>query len=137
MRCQYGSSLESIFTSERSPEFEGYQFFEFYEAAYQIGGDYYDYIQLPNERLAILVADVVGKGMPAALLMAKIAGEAKYLLSSEVDPVKAVERINVNLYGNGAMNRFVTMVVTVVDRQRNAVTVVNAGHPHGIARRGR
>ena len=63
----------------RSPKFEGYHFFDFYEPANQVGGDFYDYIRLPGGRLAIVLADVSGKGVAAALVMARISSRSALL----------------------------------------------------------
>ena len=65
------------------PRLEGYHFFDFYEPANQVGGDYYDYIRLPGGRLAVVLADVSGKGVSAALVMAKLSAEVRYCLASE------------------------------------------------------
>ena len=62
---------------------DGYHFFDFYEPANQVGGDFYDYIRLPGGRLAIVLADVSGKGVSAALVMAKLSAEVRYCLASE------------------------------------------------------
>src|SRR5262249_46698666 len=66
---------------EGYPDRDGFEFFAYYRAAHEVGGDYYDFIALPNDRLALVVADVAGKGVSAALLMAKLSGELKYHLS--------------------------------------------------------
>ena len=60
------------------PRMEGHHFFDFYEPANQVGGDFYDYIRLPGGRLAIVLADVSGKGVSAALVMAKLSAEVRY-----------------------------------------------------------
>src|SRR5262249_13731790 len=66
---------------EGYPDCEGFEFYAYYRAAYEVGGDYYDFIELPNQRLALVVADAAGKGVSAALMMAKLSGELKYHLS--------------------------------------------------------
>ncbi len=76
------------------PQVAGYHFFDFYEPANQVGGDYYDYVELPGDRLAVVLADVSGKGVSAALLMAKLSGEVRYCLASEPNPAAAMNRIN-------------------------------------------
>jgi serine phosphatase RsbU (regulator of sigma subunit) len=110
------------------PTLAGYYFFDFYEPANQVGGDYYDYIELPNNRLAVVLADVSGKGVSAALLMAKLSGEVRYCLASESDPAKAINRINVSFSRSGWQDRFVTFVLAVLDANKHELTLVNAGH---------
>ncbi len=68
------------------PRVPDYHFFDFYESANQVGGDYYDYIELPDQRLAIVLADVSGHGVSAALLMAKLSAEVRFCLASAVPP---------------------------------------------------
>jgi serine phosphatase RsbU (regulator of sigma subunit) len=124
------------FLPASSPKIPGYEFFEFYESANQLGGDYYDYIELPGGRLAVVVADVSGKGISASLLMAKLSAETRYFLASEPLPAQAVGRLNVAFCDSGWEDRFVTMVIAVLDPQRHEVTLINAGHPTPLLRRG-
>jgi serine phosphatase RsbU (regulator of sigma subunit) len=113
----------------------GYEFFDYYESAQQIGGDYYDYVLLPGNRLAIILADVSGKGISAALLMAKISSEARYSLVSEPTPAAAMTRLNAS-FGHGRWeDRFVTMVMAVLDLATGEMTLANAGHMPPIMRR--
>ena len=118
------------------PNVPGYHFFHYYEAAYQVGGDYYDYVSLPEGRIAVVVADVAGKGVSAALLMAKLSGDVRYSLASEDDPAAAVSRINRMIAQGDWEDRFVTFVVAVLDPRTNEVTVVNAGHMPPLLRKG-
>ena len=97
---------------------DGYYFFDFYEPANQVGGDYYDYVELPDNRLAIVLGDVSGKGVAAALLMAKLSGEVRYCLASEPDPAAAMNRINASFSRSGWQDRFVTFVLAVLDAKR-------------------
>ena len=82
------------FLPSAKPQIPEYDFFEFYEPASQLGGDYYDYIELPGGRLAVVVADVSGKGISASLLMAKLSAETRYCLASEPEPTLVVSRLN-------------------------------------------
>src|SRR5262249_12647568 len=118
---------------ERYPDFRGYDFFAYYRAAYDVGGDYYDFIELPRERIALVVADAAGKGVSAALMMAKVAGELKYHLSCE-SPGIALARMNDSLCAN-ATDRFVTLLAAILDRHSATLTLVNAGHPAPLRRR--
>ena len=81
------------FLPSPSPRIEGYDFFHFYEPANELGGDYYDYIPLPGRRLAVVVADVSGKGIPASLLMARLSADVRYCLASEPSPAEAVAQL--------------------------------------------
>ena len=110
------------------PQLPGYHFFDFYEPADQVGGDYYDYVELSNNRLAVVLGDVSGKGVSAALLMAKLSGEVRYCLASEPTPAAAVSRINASFSRSGWQDRFVTFVLAVLDGASDELTIVNAGH---------
>ena len=110
------------------PQVPGYHFFEFYEAANQVGGDYYDYVSLPDDRFAAVVGDVAGKGVSAAILMAKLSSDVRFWLAREPDAAQALGQINAAFSQHGWDDRFVTMVVAVVDPRSNKLTLVNAGH---------
>jgi phosphoserine phosphatase RsbU/P len=119
-----------------APRITGYEFYDFYEPASQLGGDYYDYIELPGGRLAVVVADVSGKGISASLLMAKLSAETRYCLASSPNPAQAVGRLNRAFCNSGWEDRFVTLVVVVLNPATHEVTVVNAGHPAPLLRHG-
>jgi serine phosphatase RsbU (regulator of sigma subunit) len=110
------------------PQLGGYCFFDFYEPANQVGGDYYDYVELPGDRIAVVLGDVSGKGVSAALLMAKLSGEVRFCLASEHDPALAMNRINATFSRSGWQDRFVTFVLAVLDCSKHEITIVNAGH---------
>ena len=117
------------------PNIDGYHFFDYYEPANEVGGDSYDYVPLPGGRLAVVLADVSGKGIAAALLMAKFSGEVRYLLASHEAPHEAVTHINRTMDTVGWEDRFVTFVLAVVDPSQNRVTMVNAGHMPPLLRK--
>ncbi len=129
---ELAESVQRAFLPQQLPEETGYQFFAQYKSALTIGGDYYDFIPLPGGRLAVLLGDVAGKGVAAALLMAKLSAEARAcLLMAGGDPVRGVTALNddlAQLFQGGNMDRFVTFVAAVLDPARHAVTVLNAGH---------
>jgi serine phosphatase RsbU (regulator of sigma subunit) len=110
------------------PKVASYEFFDFYEPANQVGGDYFDYIELPDDRLAVIVADVSGKGIPAALLMAKVSADTRYFLASERSPAAAICKLNRSFARRGWEDRFVTLVLGLIDCHQHKLTLVNAGH---------
>ncbi|HWA98612.1 MAG TPA: GAF domain-containing SpoIIE family protein phosphatase, partial [Pirellulales bacterium] len=118
------------------PRVNGYEFFDFYDPAQQVGGDYFDYVSLPNARLAVILADVSGKGVPAALIMARLSSEARYCLVSEASPAAAMSRLN-GIFGRGGWeDRFVTAVMAVIDLNKHEITIANAGHMAPLLRHG-
>jgi sigma-B regulation protein RsbU (phosphoserine phosphatase) len=113
----------------RLPEIPDYQFFAHYEAAQAVGGDYYGFIPLPQrQRLAMMLGDVAGKGVAAALLMAKISADARFCMLTEADPAVAITKLNDLLHEAGQTDRFVTLVAALLDPHEHTVTLVNAGH---------
>jgi serine phosphatase RsbU (regulator of sigma subunit) len=127
--------VQQGFLPRRSPDVTGYEFFHFYEPASQVGGDFFDYIVLPGNRLAVIVADVSGKGVAAALLMAKVTSEARYQLVSAAQPAEAVIGLSKAFASYGWSERFVTFVMAVVDTKQHEVVLVNAGHMAPLLRR--
>src|SRR5687768_13086543 len=117
------------------PEIPGYEFFAHYESAYEIGGDYYDFIPLPQQRLAVLLGDVAGKGVVAALLMAKLSADARFCMLTEPDSAVAVTRLNALMNRSRIAGRFATLVAAVLDPASHTVTLVNAGHPSPLVYR--
>jgi serine phosphatase RsbU (regulator of sigma subunit) len=120
---------------QRPPQVPGYFFFEYYQAARHVGGDYYDYIQLPGGRYGVIVGDVAGKGMSAALLMARLSADVRFSLASEPDPAKAVRQINEGFAHHDWQDRFVTMIAAVLNPITSELVMVNAGHMAPLLRR--
>ncbi len=126
--------VQHSFLPKHPPSLTGYEFAAYYSPANHVGGDYYDYIGLPDGRTAILVADVVGHGVAAAMMMAKVSAEAKYCLASESHPATAMSKLNHRITMLG-VDRFVTIIMIVLDHERNEATIVNAGHMAPLWRR--
>ena len=110
------------------PRIDGYEFFAFYSPAQSVGGDYYDFIELPDGRVAVCLGDVAGKGVAAALLMAKLSAEVRFCFLTQPDPAKAVALLNEQLIHGGIGDRFVTFAAIVIDPAAHTLTIVNAGH---------
>lgn len=119
--------VQRSFLPAKLPDVSGYQFYAFYQAAKNVGGDYYDFIPL-GDRLGVVLGDVAGKGMPAALLMAKLSAEARYCMLMHPEMNKAIAVLNEALLQAGMMDRFVTFSANRLDPVHHTVTLVNAGH---------
>jgi serine phosphatase RsbU (regulator of sigma subunit) len=142
-----------------SPDIPGYTFWSHYEAAQEVGGDYYDYIPMTPRsssssggsggsgsssdtpgsksegRWVIAVGDVAGKGMPAALMMAHLGAEMRHQARAESDPCRIVEQLNRHFCDEDLMDLFITLALAVIDPATHRLTVVRAGHPSPLVRR--
>jgi sigma-B regulation protein RsbU (phosphoserine phosphatase) len=99
-----------------------------WEPASGFGGDYYDAFLLRPDRLAVCIADVCGKGLPAALLVSSLQATVRAFVNDETPPDAAVVRINRALCRQGAHGRFVTLFVAVLDMGAGTLRFCNAGH---------
>ena len=120
--------IQRGFLPSSPPEVEGYEFFDFYDPARYLGGDYFDYIHMPGGRLAVILADVSGKGVAAALLMVALSSQTHSCLASEPTPRESIAKLNQIFCDSQWEDRFVTMVVAILDPATHEVTLVNAGH---------
>lgn len=122
------SKIQRGFLPDKAPDVEGYEFFNYYFPARTIGGDFYDYIPMPDGRIAIVLADVSGKGIAASLIVAKLASEFRVCLFSEPTPEAAIARLN-NIFCDPRWeDRFVTTLLMVLQPRAHEVCIVNAGH---------
>lgn len=120
---------------ESRPNIDGYEFFDYYEPAEQIGGDYFDYIPLSNGQLAIVVGDVVGHGIPAALMMSKVSAETRFLAASLREPAAILESLNRITCRSNRFGSFVTLAMLVLDPNSHEITIASAGHVPPLLRR--
>jgi serine phosphatase RsbU (regulator of sigma subunit) len=100
-----------------------------------VGGDYYDYVALPDGRFAVVLGDVAGKGVAAAIIMAKLSSDVRFALATEPDISRVVHYVNRAFSAQDLEDRFVTMIFALVDPRTNAVTLANAGHMAPLLRK--
>ncbi len=99
---------------------------------HQVGGDYYGSLRLGDSRTGIVVADVTGKGMPAALLVSTL-HSALHLLLDHVEPgAGLVSRLSQHIWESSQSNKFITMILVIVDHSGDELGFVNAGHNPGL-----
>jgi len=125
---EFAAQVQLGFLPDQSPKLPGYEFADFYEAAFSVGGDYFDYVWLPDGRVALAIGDVAGKGVSAALLMARLHASARYHLLSECSASKAMNSLNVEVATSGLGFRFITLAFAVIDPKTNEISIANAGH---------
>jgi phosphoserine phosphatase RsbU/P len=106
----------------------GYELEAFYKPLREVGGDYFDVIELPANRTLFALADVSGKGMPAALLAANIQALVRSIANAGCDPLALANQMNKHLSRYSPTDRFATAVFVVLSRDTGELTYVNAGH---------
>jgi sigma-B regulation protein RsbU (phosphoserine phosphatase) len=94
-----------------------------------VGGDYFDHIPLGSGRLVLMLADVAGKGLPAALLMAAVHGMTRAQVIDDARPERLVQRLNRLLHDRGERPSYATLFCAVYDDGTRRLEYVNAGHP--------
>ena len=125
---EFAMQVQLGFLPKTRPKLESYSFFDHYEAAQRVGGDFFDYVTLSDGRVVVSLADVAGKGVPAALLMARLYSSARFYILSRPNLCEALAGLNQELTGGGLGHRFVTFVMALIDPETHHVTVANAGH---------
>jgi len=104
---------------------------------YTVGGDYFDYLSYPDGRVGLVVADVAGKGMPAALMMSNMQALMQVFTEAALEPAALVTRLNKHLAARCPGNRFITLFFGVLDPYTGTLLYCNAGHnPPVLVRRG-
>lgn len=124
--------VQKGFLPTESPQVDHYRFYDYYHPASYLGGDYFDYISLPDGRLAVTIGDVSGKGISAALLMAKLSSEVRHRILLEPDLPKLVKQLNTVFCASHWDNRFITFLIVVLNPKDHTLRLVNAGHPYPI-----
>jgi sigma-B regulation protein RsbU (phosphoserine phosphatase) len=95
---------------------------------YSVGGDYFDYFAIDDHRYIVSIADVSGKGIPAALLMSNMQATLHAMIFNEMPLSQIVARINNLLYQNTTYDKFITGFIGILDLRERSFTSVNAGH---------
>ena len=128
--------IQQQFLPRTLPDLPGWQVAAFYRAAAEIGGDFYDFIELPEGKVGLVVGDVTGHGVPAALVMATTRSVLRSEAPRLVAPSAVLERVNEYLHTDIPENMFVTCLYAVLDPKTGALTFANAGHDLPFVRRG-
>src|ERR671917_170574 len=123
-------SIQQASLPKQVPELEGWQISPHYRPAREVGGDFYDFLELPDGRLGIVVGDATGKGVPAALVMSTTLGMLQ-AVSKTLDtssPGEVLEQVNETLLARIPSNMFVTCFYAILDPKSATLSYANAGH---------
>ena len=127
---QVARSIQQASLPKEVPEPEGWQISPFYQPAREVGGDFYDFFELDDERLGIVVGDATGKGVPAALVMASTRSMLRAVAQAmgSSSPGEVLERVNDPLVTDIPSNMFVTCFYAILDPKSATLSYANAGH---------
>lgn len=120
--------IQSAFIPQVLPHFAGWELAGRWETARQVGGDFYDVIELPDNRVGLFIGDVADKGMPAALFMALTRTLVRAAVIQTSSPAEALRRVNDLLIPDTSLGMFVTAAYGVLDLSTGDFTYANAGH---------
>jgi len=113
---------------QKLPVVPGLEYWGQCRPAREVGGDYYDYLELPHGRFGIAIGDVSGKGVGAALMMASLEASLRALASVVDDPAELIERVSTLVYEASSANRYATLFYAQYDPGSRCLSYVNAGH---------
>lgn len=122
------SEVQRKFLPRGVPRHDAYDFFDFYKSAREVGGDFYQFIRVSDDRLAVLCGDVSGKGFSAALVMAKVISEIRYLALQKTGPAEVFAEANKILEGESTEDFFATASLLFLDMPTGTITIADAGH---------
>ncbi len=126
--------VQKRFLPQSVPKPPNYEFFAYYHPTYEVGGDYYDFLPLGGSKLGIALGDVAGKGVAAALMMAKFSGDTRFCLSTKPNTSEAISELNNTLCAAGIEEKFMTMTLCILDTITGKLSFSSAGHPPIIVR---
>ena len=127
-QLEIGQQIQSALLPDEAPSIDGLDVFGSSVSATMIGGDYYDYFELPDGRIGLAVADVAGKGVPAGLIMTATRALFRAAAARHCDPPAILEEVNTLLCAEGFGSRFVTAIFAAIDVEAGTVTYASAGH---------
>lgn len=132
---ELAKDLQRQLLPEAAPAVPGYAFANSYRTANEVGGDYYDFVPLPDGRLVLVVGDASGHGMAAGLVMAIANAALKLGLDLDPEPAAVAELVNRAVLRTGGRRAFMTLFCGVLEPASGRLRFVNAGHPYPLLRR--
>ena len=126
--------IQNSFLPQETPKVEGYEFVDWYGTAQEVGGDFYDFVELADGQVLVVVGDVSGKGITAALMMATMASNVRFFAGSRPRPAELLQRLNKEALRSEA-DMFVTVLVMFLDTRTHTIRLSNAGHCYPLVRK--
>jgi serine phosphatase RsbU (regulator of sigma subunit) len=127
--------IQQALLPKEAPTLEGWEVAAYYQPAKEVGGDFYDFFELPDGRLGLVVGDATGHGIPAALVMAAARSMLRAVAQASASPGDVLSRANEPLVMDIPPNMFVTCLYAVLDPESGHLVYANAGHDLPYLRR--
>jgi serine phosphatase RsbU (regulator of sigma subunit) len=125
---ELAAQVQRMFLPTHPPSITGLEIAGMMRPARGVSGDYYDYLSIDEQRIQIVIADVAGKGVPAALLMSATAAAVQLEAREKRDMLEVVDRLNSSLHSLSDSSRYVTLLLADIDARRRSLRYVNCGH---------
>jgi serine phosphatase RsbU (regulator of sigma subunit) len=137
---KHAAEIASSFLPRGVPKVDGFEFFADYKPCEEVGGDFYHFTRVDQDQLAIGVCDVVGHGVPSALIMANLSGELKNSILTHKDPAETLEQLDAVFTPilnppDSFSCRFFTISLAFLNIHDGTMSVTNGGHPYMLIRR--
>lgn len=126
------SEIQRGLLPAEAPLYAGYEMASHNIPCRSVGGDYYDFVPYRDGRLALIIGDVSGKGMPAALMMSSLQARVEMLAENQPDPASAVGVLNRNLAARCPLGKFITFFYALLDPASGSLAYSNAGHNYPL-----
>ncbi len=130
------ANIQSRFMPSTTPQIAGIELAGWNRACREVGGDFYDYIELPKNNFGMALGDVSGKGIPAALLMTAVRTSLRVQAENIYSMSEVIRRVNHALIKDTNQEEFATLFYAVLDISNWMLTYINAGHNHPLLFRG-
>lgn len=129
------AAIQKKLLPEKVPSLQGYDIAALLQSSTSVSGDFYDFIPLSETQLGIVLGDVKGNGIPAALLMVMIRTALRLLCQEEPSPASVLKRINDLLVRDTDVDLFATMIYGILDTEASTFTYSNGGHCYPLHRK--
>ena len=120
--------IQRSFLPETPPQIDGWDIASFWRPMRDVGGDFFDFVMLPDGRLGVVIADVSGKGIPAALFMAYSETVIRFAMTLDLSPGEMLARANQFMIANSKSKMFTTVFIGLLDTKSGVFEYANAGH---------
>ena len=128
-QVRMAADIQRRLVPQHPPEAPGLDLACIYVPCYELGGDFLDFIKLPDDNLGLVVADVAGKGVPASLIMASVRASLRAQVDNHYYLYEVLRRVNVMVCRDTDPSEFITLFYGVIDTRNRRFTYANAGHP--------